>query len=288
MPDKPMQDKTCLITGGTSGIGQDTALQLARLGARVIVVGRSQTRLENTVQMIRDQSGSDQVDFLLADLSSQREVRALVATFKKSHDRLDVLVNNAGAIFAKRELTEDGLERAWALNHMAYFILTLELLDLLKSSAPARIINVASGLHTKGEINFDDLNSETTYKAWDVYSNSKLANVLFTYALAKRLEGSGVTANCLHPGVVATGFGHNTSGPLKWLMTALSPFLISAKKGCVTSVYLASSAQVEGVTGKYFVKSRETASVAQSHDTDLQEKLWQVSLSQAEKSSRPG
>jgi len=282
-----MQDKVCLITGATSGIGQDTALGLARMGARVVIVGRSQARLENTVQMIRDQSGSDQVEFLLADLSSQREVWALAAIFRQSYDRLDVLINNAGAIFTKRELTVDGLERTRALNHMAYFILTLELLDMLKSSAPARIINVASGLHTKGEINFDDLNSDAGYKGWGVYSNSKLANVLFTYALATRLQGTGVTANCLHPGVVATGFGHNTSGPLKWLIIAISPLLISAKKGSATSVYLASSDQVDDVSGKYFVKCRETASVEQSYDTALQEKLWQVSLSASAKSGGP-
>jgi retinol dehydrogenase 12 len=246
----------------------------------VVVAGRDAGRTGAAADWIRREAGTEQVAFLLADLSSQAEVRRLAREFKDKYSRLDILVNNAGAIFSRRETTADGFERTWALNHLAYFLLTRELLDLLKASAPARIVNVASTMHTGGVIDFDDLQGEKRYSGIRAYSQSKLANVLFTYALARRLEGTGVTANCLHPGGVATGFGQNTPGALKLLMRLAGPFLITAERGAATSIHLASSPDVEGVSGKYFSKSRPARSSAASHDQALQERLWALSLQQ--------
>jgi len=275
-----MQGKICLITGATSGIGRETALGLARRGAHVAIVGRDADRTRAAADWIRWEAGTEQVAFLLAELSSQAEVRRVAREFKGSYSRLDVLVNNAGAIFTRRETTVDGFERTWALNHLAYFLLTHELLELLKASAPARIVNVASTMHTGGVIDFDDLQGEKSHGAIRAYSQSKLANVLFTYALARRLEGTGVTANCLHPGGVATGFGQNTPGALKLLMRLARPFLISAEQGAATSIYLASSPEVEGTSGRYFAKCKPARSSAASHEEALQERLWALSLRQ--------
>ncbi|MFZ6019169.1 MAG: SDR family NAD(P)-dependent oxidoreductase, partial [Chloroflexota bacterium] len=204
--------KKVLITGGTDGIGKVTALELAKRGAHVIIIGRNPQKTEQTVREIREQSDNPRVDFLIADLSEQEQVRRVAAEYRHRYDQLHVLINNAGAFFAKRELTADGLEKTFALNHLAYFLLTHLLLDLLTKSAPARIINVSSAAHFGGKINFDDLNAEKSYSGWGAYSNSKLMNVLFTYELARRLQGSGVTVNCLHPGFVATQFGKNNGG----------------------------------------------------------------------------
>ena len=275
-----MDGKTCLITGATSGIGKETAFGLARLGARVVIVGRDPDRTRAAADWIRRETGSEQVSFLLADLSSQSEVRGLAREFKDKYSRLDVLVNNAGGIFTRRETTVDGFERTWALNHLAYFLFTQELLELLKASAPARIVNVASTMHTGGLIDFGDLQGEKSYSGIRAYSQSKLANVLFTYALARRLEGTGVTANCLHPGGVATGFGQNTFGALKLLMRLARPFLITAEQGAATSIYLASSPDVEGASGRYFAKCKPDRSSAVSRDEALQERLWALSLRQ--------
>jgi NAD(P)-dependent dehydrogenase (short-subunit alcohol dehydrogenase family) len=275
-----MQGKTCLITGATSGIGRDTALGLARRGAHVAIVGRDADRTRATADWIRREAGTGQVAFLLADLSSQDEVRRVAREFKGEYSRLDVLVNNAGAIFTHRETTVDGFERTWALNHLAYFLFTHELLDLLRASAPARVINVASTMHRSGIIDFDDLQGGKSYGGIRAYSQSKLANVLFTYALARRLAGSGVTANCLHPGGVATGLAQNTPGALKLLMNLARPFLITAEQGAATSIYLASSPDVEGVSGEYFAKCRPARSSGASHDEALQERLWALSLKQ--------
>jgi retinol dehydrogenase-12 len=275
-----MQGKICLITGATLGIGKETALGLARRGAQVVIVGRDADRTRAATDRIRREAGTEQVAFLLADLSSQAEVRRLAREFKDKYSRLDVLVNNAGAIFTRREATVDGFERTWALNHLAYFLLTQELLELLKAGASARIVNVASTMHTGGVIDFGDLQGEKSYRGMRAYSQSKLANVLFTYALARRLEGSGVAANCLHPGGVATGFGQNRPGALKLLMRLARPFLITAEQGAATSIYLASSPDVEGVSGKYFAKCKPARSSAASHDEGLQERLWALSLKQ--------
>jgi NAD(P)-dependent dehydrogenase (short-subunit alcohol dehydrogenase family) len=275
-----MQGKICLITGGTLGIGKETALGLARRGAHVAIVGRDADRTRAAAEWIGREADTKEVAFLLADLSSLAEVRKLAREFKARYSRLDVLVNNAGAIFTRRETSVDGFERTWALNHLSYFLLTQELLDLLKASAPARIVNVASTMHTGGVIDFDDLQGKKSYGGIRAYSQSKLANVLFTYALARRLEGSGVTANCLHPGGVATGFGQNRPGALKLLLRLAKPFLITPEQGAATSIHLASSPELEGVSGQYFAKCKPARSSAASHDEALQERLWALSLRQ--------
>jgi NAD(P)-dependent dehydrogenase (short-subunit alcohol dehydrogenase family) len=275
-----MDGKICVVTGATSGIGKETAVGLARLGARVVIVGRDADRTRATADWISREAGSEQVAFLLADLSSQTEVRRVAREFRDKHARLDVLVNNAGAIFTRRETTVDGFERTWALNHLAYFLLTHELLDLLRASTPARVVNVASTMHNGGVIDFDNLKGEKSYGGVSAYSRSKLANVLFTYALARRLEGTGVTANCLHPGGVATAFGHNRPGAIDLILRLAKPFLLTAERGAATSIYLASSADIEGVTGKYFTRCKPARSSAASHDEALQERLWALSLQQ--------
>ena len=209
-----MDGKVILITGATNGIGKAAALDLAKQGAQVVIVGRSADKTQATVAEIKQQSGNAKIDSLLADLSSLAEVRKLAAEFRQRYSRLDVLINNAGAIFADRTLTVDGYERTFAVNHLAYFLLTDLLLDMVKASAPARIVNVASDVHSGGSIHFDDLQLEKNYGmgGMGAYGQSKLANVMFTYELSRRLAGTGVTANVLHPGVVATGFGENNRG----------------------------------------------------------------------------
>lgn len=280
-----MQGKICLVTGATSGIGKETALGLARKGAHVAIVGRDEARSRETANWIARQSGDRQVDFLVADLSSQAEVRRLAAALKSIYPRLDVLVNNAGAIFGKRELTVDGIERTWALNHLAQFLLTQLLLDRLEASAPARIVNVASAAHESGTIAFDNLQGEKKYSGMRAYSQSKLANILFTFALARRLAGMGVTANCLHPGVVATRFGQNTQGLVKMFFTLARPFLLTPEKGAATPIYLASSPEVADVSGKYFANCKPVASSKLSADAGLQEKLWELSERQTAESA---
>ena len=202
-----MNGKVCLVTGATSGIGAVTARELARRGATVVLAGRDEARCAAAVAHIRGQTGNPNVESLLADLSLPQQVRELAQRFRERQSRLDVLVNNAGAIWMKRRETADGLEMTFAVNHLAYFLLTLSLIDMLKASAPARVVNVSSGAHRGAKLDFDDLMMKKGYNGWTAYSRSKLANLLFTYELARRLEGTGVTANAMHPGWVATGFG---------------------------------------------------------------------------------
>jgi NAD(P)-dependent dehydrogenase (short-subunit alcohol dehydrogenase family) len=275
-----MQGKICLVTGATSGIGRETALGLARQGALVVIAGRDAARTQDTLDWIRKETGNGQAESLLADLSSQAEVRRLAADFRARHGRLDVLINNAGAVFTERKMTVDGFERTWAVNHLANFLLTLELLDLLKASAPARVVNVASAMHAGRTLDLDDLQEEKSYGVRG-YGESKLANVLFTYALARRLAGTGVTANCLHPGVVSTQLMKPAGAPIiKALLALVRPFFLSAEKGAATSIYLASSPEVEGASGKYFVKCKAVPSSPASYDEVLQEGLWELSLRQ--------
>ena len=277
-----MQGKICLITGGTNGIGLNTALGLARLGAGVVIVGRNVEKTASTVSQIRqvtaDSGGS--VDSLLADLSSQREVRQLAADFKHRYSQLHVLINNAGGWFQKREVTVDGLEMNFAYNHLAYFLLTNLLLDTLIASAPARVINVTSQVYKGNQIDFTDLQSEHSYSRMKTYGSSKLANILFTIELARRLAGTGVTANAVHPGMVNTGFyknEHNTDLFSK-VLAAFSPLIArSPEKGAETSIYLASSPAVEGVTGKYFVDCKPVQTAPEATDLDAAQKLWAVS-----------
>lgn len=275
-----MQGKICLITGATQGIGKATALGLAQQGATVALVGRDAGRTQATADEIRQACSQASVETFLADLSLQSEVRRLAAEVKHRFARLDLLVNNAGAIFQKREVTAEGFEKTWALNHLAYFLLTQELLERLKASAPARIVNVSSDAHRGLAIDFDDLQGKRRYSAIKAYAQSKLANVMFTYALDRRLEGTGVTANCLHPGAVATGFGHNMPGLLNVVMTLLRPLLLSAEKGAETSIYVASAPELAGFGGKYFEKCRAVDSARAAYDVEAQERLWRLSLEQ--------
>jgi NAD(P)-dependent dehydrogenase (short-subunit alcohol dehydrogenase family) len=272
-----MQGKTVLITGATAGIGAVTARRLAAMGAAVAAVGRDPARTAALVEQIKGETPGARADGLLADLSSQAEVRRLAREVHDRYPRLDVLLNNAGAIFFGRQETADGIERTFALNHLGYFLLTGLLLDRLKASAPARVVNVASAAHRRGRIDFDDLQGRRRYSGWAAYSNSKLANLLFTYELARRLDGTGVTANAVHPGLVATRFGTNNGRLARVLRPVFDLFSLSAEEGARTLVYLASSPAVEGVTGKYFIKEREAESSPASHDREAAARLWRVS-----------
>jgi NAD(P)-dependent dehydrogenase (short-subunit alcohol dehydrogenase family) len=242
-----------------------------------VMVGRDRGRGEAALAEIKEKSANASVDLMLADLSSQEDIRRLADNFKEAYPQLDVLVNNAGVIRSKRITTADGLETTFAVNHLAPYLLTNLLLDVLKANAPSRIVNVASGDHKNGTIDFDDLQGEKGYKGARAYSQSKLANVLFTYELARRLEGTGVSANCLHPGVVGTNLGSGVTGALGFTVRALTPLMKSPEKGAETSVYLASSPEVEGSSGGYFVKKAEARSSDVSHDQRIARRLWEVS-----------
>jgi NAD(P)-dependent dehydrogenase (short-subunit alcohol dehydrogenase family) len=273
-----MQGRICLITGGTNGIGKSTAQELARMGATVVIVGRNAQKTSQVVGEIRAASGNNTVDSLLADLSSQQEVRRLASDFKSKYPQLHVLLNNAGGTFTTRQLSVDGIEMTFALNHLAYFLLTNLLLDTIKASVPARIINVSSGAHSGGKIDFDNLQGERSYSSFGPYGNSKLANILFTTELARRLEGTGVTGNALHPGLTSTGFGKNNPGLLMKIMGAVVPLIArSPEKGAETSIYLASSPEVQSITGKYFVDCKVTQPAPQATDSAVAKKLWDVS-----------
>jgi NAD(P)-dependent dehydrogenase (short-subunit alcohol dehydrogenase family) len=272
-----MQNKICLITGATSGIGQAAALSLAKLGATVIVAGRDETRCQKTLTKIRNETGNSNVDYLLADLSIQAQVRKLAEDFKSRYTRLDVLVNNAGAIFFLRRHSANGVEMTFALNHLAYFLLTNLLLDTLKASAPARIVNVASNSHLGEHLDFDNLELKRGYWAVRAYGRSKLANLYFTYELSRRLQGTGVTANAMHPGFVRTNMGSNNGWWVRLFLPLVHLSSLTPEQGARTVVYLASSPQVEGITGKYFVREREVASDPVSYDESAAKRLWEVS-----------
>ena len=272
-----MNGKVCLVTGGTNGIGKATAQALAKLGATVVIVGRDAQKTSRVVEEIRAASGSHTVDSLLADLSSQQEVQRLADEFKGKYSQLHVLLNNAGGFFMRRQLGGNGIEMTFALNHLASFLLTNLLLDTLKASAPARIINVSSNAHVSGKIEFDNLQGEREYGP-RAYDNSKLANILFTMELARRLEGTGVTVNALHPGFVATGFAKNNGKVIAALVSLIAPLVArSPAKGAQTSVYLASSPSVEGITGEYFYDSQVIPASPQATDRVVARKLWDVS-----------
>ncbi len=272
-----MTGKVVLITGGTGGIGRETAKGLAEMGATVAIVARNEEKAGRVVDEIKRETGNPHVDYLIADLSSQAQVRRVAGEFRRRYDRLDVLVNNAGGFFMKRRMSVDGIPYSWALNHYAYFLLTNLLLDMLKASAPARIVNVSSMGHLGATIDFEALRSDDTHGGWVAYSDTKLANVLFTYELARRLEGSGVTVNALHPGFVSTGFARNNGAITNALMLLLQPFTITPEKGAETSIYLASSPEVEGTTGEYFVKKKSVPSSKASYDKEAARRLWEIS-----------
>ena len=273
-----MVGKIVMITGGTGGIGKATAIGLARLGARVGITGRDVTRTGQVAADIRAASGNPEVDAFAADMSSQAEVRRLAVAVLETYPRLDVLINNVGGFWAHRHPTADGLERTFALNHLAPFLLTNLLLDRLKASAPARVVTVSSGAQSAGRIDFDDLQSARNYSGQRAYSQSKLANIMFTNELARRLEGTGVTATSVHPGVVRTNFGAEDQA---WLFTVVShvvlPFLKTPAQGAQTSISLASSPDVDGVTGQFFANGKPKSANKVAYDTDMTARLWKVS-----------
>jgi NAD(P)-dependent dehydrogenase (short-subunit alcohol dehydrogenase family) len=272
-----MNEKICLVTGANSGIGKVTAKVLAATGATVIMVSRNRDKGEAAREEIVRETGAKNVDLMITDFSDLSQIRRLAANFKAKYPRLHVLVNNAGTFIDKRTLTADGYETTFAVNHLGYFLLTRELLDLMKSSAPARIVNVASEAHRRGHIDFDDLSLQNSYGGWKAYSQSKLANVLFTYELARRLEGTGVTANCMHPGVVGTSLFNSVGGMLGKIVRLFTPFMRTPEKGADTIIWLASSPDVEGVTGKYFTDRKEQATNPESYDRVVAARLWDVS-----------
>ncbi len=271
-----MFGKTVLVTGGTGGIGRAAAIGLASLGARVGITGRDRLRAEQAATAISRESGNPAVDVFVADMSSQAEVRGLAGEVLAAYPRLDVLLNNVGGFWAHRHETADGLEHTFALNHLAPFLLTSLLLDRLMASAPARVVTVSSGAQSMGRIDFDDLMGERNYSGQTAYNQSKLANVMFTYELARRLTGTGVTATALHPGLTNTAFSAEDPA-LGLLVAMLRPFMRSPKRGAETPVYLASSPEAEGVTGTFFANRRAKPSSKSSYDTASAARLWKVS-----------
>jgi NAD(P)-dependent dehydrogenase (short-subunit alcohol dehydrogenase family) len=276
-PSTAMQGKTCLVTGATNGIGLVTARELARQGAHVLLAGRNATKCAAVVAQLQTETGNRAVEALVADLSSQRQVRELAEQFRQRHQRLDVLVNTAGGMWLRQQRTEDGLEMTFAVNHLAYFLLTHQLLDVLKSSAPARIVNVSSAAHRKAVLDFANLQGENGYGGWTQYCRSKLMNLLFTYELSRWLEGTGLTANALHPGWVATGFGANNGWKGGLLQLAARCLAISPEKGARTVLYLATAPEVAGISGRYFERERAVPSSPASYDEAAAKRLWQVS-----------
>jgi NAD(P)-dependent dehydrogenase (short-subunit alcohol dehydrogenase family) len=273
-----MTGKVVLVTGGTGGIGKATATGLAALGARVGITGRDLARAERVAAEIRTASGNPAVDAFAADMSSQAEVRRLAVAVLDAYSRLHVLVNNVGGFWAHRHPTADGLEHTFAVNHLAPFLLTNLLLDRLKASAPARVVTVSSHVQAEGRIDFDDLQGARHYSGQAAYSQSKLANVMFTNELARRLEGTGVTATCLHPGFVRTDFGAEDQA---WFFSVIShavrPFLKTPAQGARSSIYLASAPDVDGVTGQFFVDGKPRSANKVAYDPAMLARLWQTS-----------
>lgn len=272
-----MKGKTCMVTGATSGIGLATAEALARLKATVIVVGRDPERTQTTVDRLRAETANPQIDSLHADLSIQDDIRRLVRAFNGRYSRLDVLVNNAGAIFMRRRLSAEGIELTWATNYLSCFLLTNLLLDRLKASSPARIVNVSSDMQKKAHLHLDDVELKNGYSGFKAYGQSKLAIIIFTYELARRLQGTGVTVNAVHPGWAGSDIGKN-NGPLgKLFVPLLKLFAPSPAKAAETSIFLASSPEVESVTGKYFARKRPIPSAPVSYDEAVAKRLWDIS-----------
>lgn len=271
-----MRGKICMITGANAGIGKATALGLAKLRATVVMVCRDQGRGQAALEEIKRESDNAAVELMLADLSSQSAIRRLAAEYKRTHDRLHVLINNAGVIARQRALTEDGIELIFAVNHLACFLLTNLLLDSLKTSAPARIVNVTSSAESFGAINFADLMTAQNYTAMRAHAQAQLANVMFTYELARRLGGTGVTVNCLNPGAVRTKIAQDMGGWFGLMARIARPFAQTPEQGAETSLYLATSSEVEGISGKYFEKKKEKPTSQKSYDRVVTQRLWQV------------
>lgn len=275
-----MNGKNCMVTGANSGIGKVVAKELSRMGGRVTLVCRNQAKGEIARNEIENATGNESVELMLADLSSLESVRALAKNYRGAHTELNVLVNNAGLIIGKRTATLDGLETTFVVNYLSHFLLTNLLLDLLSNSAPSRVVNVTSDAHFRGHMSFEDLQEVRNYGVMRAYCQSKLAQVLFTYELAERLKGSRVTVNCVHPGAVRTRWG-DEAGALGIGIRVARPFMLSPERGAETPIYLASSPDVEGVTGKFFSKKKERQSSSESYDQTEWKKLWEVSMTLA-------
>ena len=273
MSSNSMSGKVCMVTGANSGIGEKVVLGLAGMGSTVVMVCRDKSKGEAAKEAVTSQTGNKNIELMIADLASLASVRDLAQRFKETHPRLNVLVNNAGLIMGRRISTVDNLETTFEVNYLSHFLLTLLLLDTLEASAPSRIINVSSSAHTNGKMDFDDLQETKSYSAMRSYSQSKLAQVLFTYELAKKLQGTGVTVNAVHPGVVRTRWG-DEGGALGIGIRLGRPFMISPEKGAETPIYLASSTDVEGITGKYWYKKKEQPSSKESYDENEARLLW--------------
>jgi NAD(P)-dependent dehydrogenase (short-subunit alcohol dehydrogenase family) len=282
-----MSGKTCLVTGATAGIGLATALGLARLGAAIVGVGRNRDKCQTVAAHIRQETGNPAVEFMQADLSSQAEARRFAEEFQRRHPRLDVLVNNVGAFFMSRRLSADGIEMTWALNYLGVCLLTELLLDTLVASAPreaslehsgreSRIINVSSAMHSGAQLNFDDLQGARKYSGMKAYGQSKLALLMYTYDLARQLAGTGVTVNAVHPGFVASDMYRSSGGFIKLLAPVIKLMAVNPEAGAETSIFVAASLEVEGVTGKYFVKKQAVASSPLSYDMAATQRLMAI------------
>jgi len=269
-----MEGKICLITGANSGIGKETAKELARMGAQVVMVCRNKEKGESVRSEIINEIGNSKIDLLLCDLSYPDQIRNLATKFRTKYRKLHVLINNAGVMLSNRMMTKEGIEMNFAVNYLAPFLLTCSLLDVLKESAPSRIINISSAAHRMAMLDFEDLQCENIkYKLFKVYGKSKLALMLFTYELSRRLEGTGVTANAIHPGLVNTNLGRDQSKFSQWFAKL---FFKSPLKGAETSIYLASSPDVEGITGKYWIKKEQRDSSENSYNEEDAKKLWNM------------
>jgi len=273
-----MKDRIVMVTGATAGIGRETALELAKQGATVVLVARDRQRGEATRAEIAAAASNLNVDLLLADFADPASIRSMTDAFRARYSRLNALINNAGVYMTQRRETADGLEMMFAVNHLGYFMTTLLLWDCLLAGGPARVINVSSDAHRRGRIDFADLQSARRFSGFGVYANTKLANLLFTYELDRRRGAADVTVNALHPGFVATNFGRNNSGVVGWAMSNLVPhFAKTPAEGARTSIYLASSPEVSGLSGQYFVDCKPARSSAASQDRSAAAQLWAVS-----------
>jgi NAD(P)-dependent dehydrogenase (short-subunit alcohol dehydrogenase family) len=276
MTSTDMNGKIVLITGATSGIGRETAIGLASMGAKVTMLVRNEEKGAAVVREIKERTGNAESLCIKCDLASFESVRRAAEEFKAGQQHLDVLIDNAGLVLGKRRVTVDGYEQTFQVNHLSHFLLTNLLLDVLKKSAPSRIVVVASEAHRRAHLDLDDLMLENSFSAFKAYGRSKLANLLFCFELARRLEGSGVTANCLHPGVVRTHFGRGLGG-VSGLYPLLYPFMKSPRRGAITSIYLASAPEVANISGKYFSGKGVRRSSRESRDMDMARRLWEES-----------
>ena len=277
MTTAPLRGKIVIVTGASSGIGKASAAGIAALGAHTVLVSRTASRGRKAMDDIARRTPGVSLDLLVADLSTGAAIHELAGAFRAKYSRLDVLFNNAGILTSRRRLTPEGFEQQFYVNYLSYYLLTGLLLDTLRASAPSRIINMTSSSHSSGIIDFDDLQLERNYRGWQAYANTKLMSMVFTYALARRLEGTGVTANCLHPGVIHTNLLRNFSSVLHLMFHALQRFFKQPDDGAETPVYLASSPEVDGVSGKYFRYCRPMGTTEESYDRDVQERLWAAS-----------